>query len=62
MSAMTSFPDTRHIFDVIARYEKVRDSEFSFMYENQYYTVHSILKQLSLTFNPLIEIFAPSKL
>ena len=24
MSALTSFPDTRHIFDVIARYEKVR--------------------------------------
>jgi len=24
MSAFTSFPDTRHIFDVLARYEKVR--------------------------------------
>ena len=24
MSALTSFPDTRHIFDVIARYETVR--------------------------------------
>lgn len=28
MNAMTSFPDTRHIFDVIARYEKVREVVF----------------------------------
>lgn len=28
MNAMTSFPDTQHIFDVIARYEKVREVVF----------------------------------